>query len=517
MSTTPSLQSSFSESQSLWLELTIEGTPYCFELPASEAHAVTVGSSRAADLCINGAGIAPIHFHIERSRQALWIVPAYGSDDLRVGAARVVGTAPIGQHAVIELSDLKIDAHVSDSPPASSRRSSTANVLDTSSPIGVRPSRVSRKPHEADAFSVRSWLRDRVDCDAPTICVDHLVATCSLTPELPTLEFSPPSESGSVQAPDAPSPVRERAPVAFSENRDQDEPTVHNQAPVTAAGSTAPKAAALRASAKEQTPEVVPFWLTELEQCSRVVAALPARPASAKPRKPAPPLDQPQESPPEPEPPASSLDQVATTRLEPLKLSATAHDQAWMVDQSATEPDIVPRSPGLRSLLRCQKNRLGAFYRNFPGRFWVTAFSVTCVLSAGFGLLLGRLSERPVAHAPRAVRSAAAAQTSVTQSHPSSPIATSDAAAKILIVPPAASTKVETKNSELITSNLTTAVESLISGHYQEAHKAYDALSRHFPDNESLKTLSRLLQKKTGPDCNANADAAGISCPEMKL
>ena len=96
-------------------------------------------------------------------------------------------------------------------------------------------------------------------------------------------------------------------------------------------------------------------------------------------------------------------------------------------------------------------------------------------------------------------------------------IATSDAAAKILIVPPAASTKVETKNSELITSNLTTAVESLISGHYQEAHKAYDALSRHFPDNESLKTLSRLLQKKTGPDCNANADAAGISCPEMKL
>ena len=74
---------------SIWLELRVNGVAHMFELGADEPRAVAVGSLLRADLRIDRPGVEPVHFHIGRERNALWIVPAYRAKDLRVNAVRI--------------------------------------------------------------------------------------------------------------------------------------------------------------------------------------------------------------------------------------------------------------------------------------------------------------------------------------------------------------------------------------------------------------------------------------------
>ncbi len=97
---------------SLWIELRIDGVARTFELDAAETRAVAVGSLLRADLHIDRPGVAPVHFHIEREHDALWIVPAYGARDLRVNAARLTGPKQLDGQAVIEFSSVRIDARI---------------------------------------------------------------------------------------------------------------------------------------------------------------------------------------------------------------------------------------------------------------------------------------------------------------------------------------------------------------------------------------------------------------------
>jgi len=85
-----------------------------FELDADETRAVAVGSLLRADLGIDRPGVAPVHFHIEREHDALWIVPAYGAKDIRVNAAKLTGPKRLDGQAVIEFSNVRIDARILD-------------------------------------------------------------------------------------------------------------------------------------------------------------------------------------------------------------------------------------------------------------------------------------------------------------------------------------------------------------------------------------------------------------------
>ncbi len=96
--------------ESMWLELCFEGQSHTFELKADESRAVAVGSLRGADLRIDRPGVAPVQFHIERESDAMWIVPAYNSRDLRVDSACITGPQRIDGCAIIEFAGVRLYA-----------------------------------------------------------------------------------------------------------------------------------------------------------------------------------------------------------------------------------------------------------------------------------------------------------------------------------------------------------------------------------------------------------------------
>jgi len=73
-----------------------------------------------------------VQFHIEREDGQLWIVPAYGSNELRVDAVRVRGPKRIDRRALIEFCGLRVNANVFDVPPGP-ERSSCVRPRQTSS------------------------------------------------------------------------------------------------------------------------------------------------------------------------------------------------------------------------------------------------------------------------------------------------------------------------------------------------------------------------------------------------
>ena len=120
------------DSGSIWLELSFEGQTHSFSLQSDETRAVAVGSLLGADLRIDRAGVAPVQFHIEREDGQLWIVPAYGSNELRVDAVRVRGPKRIDRRALIEFCGLRVNANVLDVQPRP-ERSSCVRPRQTSS------------------------------------------------------------------------------------------------------------------------------------------------------------------------------------------------------------------------------------------------------------------------------------------------------------------------------------------------------------------------------------------------
>ena len=115
--------------ESLWLELCLDGVSHTFEFGADESRAIAVGSLMRVDLRIDRPGVAPVHFHIEREADDLWIVPAYSARDLRVNAARLTGPQRIHGHAIIEFSNVRLDAHIIDRDSAVMQSSPNEDLL----------------------------------------------------------------------------------------------------------------------------------------------------------------------------------------------------------------------------------------------------------------------------------------------------------------------------------------------------------------------------------------------------
>ena len=114
--------------ESMWLEICLDGASHCFEMKSDEACAVTVGSSNGSDVVVECPRVAPIQFYIERQKNALWIVPAYNSSDLRVNTAPICGPNRIGGYTVIEFAGIRVHASLLDAEVVMARSSSPRRV-----------------------------------------------------------------------------------------------------------------------------------------------------------------------------------------------------------------------------------------------------------------------------------------------------------------------------------------------------------------------------------------------------
>jgi len=112
---------------SYYLELSLDGKAHKFELGSMESRAVTVGSLPGVDLHIDRPGVAPVHFHLERDGASVWIVPAYGSGDLRLHGVPVNGPCALTTHGVIEFANLELIVSVNSPLSTGSTGSIRAN------------------------------------------------------------------------------------------------------------------------------------------------------------------------------------------------------------------------------------------------------------------------------------------------------------------------------------------------------------------------------------------------------
>jgi len=98
----------------VYVELTFNGQTRVQEFPPDDERAFVVGSADHASLRMNGDGIAPVQFHLEREDGAIWLIPAYGVDDLSVDWFRVLGPTPLDVKSVIEFCAARIHVTIAE-------------------------------------------------------------------------------------------------------------------------------------------------------------------------------------------------------------------------------------------------------------------------------------------------------------------------------------------------------------------------------------------------------------------
>jgi hypothetical protein len=129
--------------ESIEVTLGVGGQSYKFELERDGCGAFAVGSRTSADLRFDRPGVAPVHFHIERDDNRVWIVPAYGVSGIRVNATRITGPKVISGKAIIEFAAVRIRVLVIDYASGLAQDSSSDadtlgwNICTTQVAIGV--------------------------------------------------------------------------------------------------------------------------------------------------------------------------------------------------------------------------------------------------------------------------------------------------------------------------------------------------------------------------------------------
>ena len=129
--------------ESIEVTLGVGGQSYKFELERDGCRPFAVGSRASADLRFDRPGVAPVHFHIERDDNRVWIVPAYGVSGIRVNAARITGPRVISGKAIVEFAALRIRVLVIDYASGLTQDSSSDadtlgwNICTTQVGIGV--------------------------------------------------------------------------------------------------------------------------------------------------------------------------------------------------------------------------------------------------------------------------------------------------------------------------------------------------------------------------------------------
>lgn len=85
----------------LWLEILLNDEQWTFELGIDTDAAIVVGSHPSAQVQIARPGVAATHFHFERERNGLFVVPGYRAG-LRVNAAKVSEPVALTERGVID-------------------------------------------------------------------------------------------------------------------------------------------------------------------------------------------------------------------------------------------------------------------------------------------------------------------------------------------------------------------------------------------------------------------------------
>lgn len=113
------LQSSlraWSPDDPLWLVVGRDGKRVrCFELRPNVHRAIAFGSSKDADLRVDG--VPPIAFFVEREEGNVWLTPAYADSDLRVDARPLVARRQLTRSSIIDCATARLELIVRDTPP----------------------------------------------------------------------------------------------------------------------------------------------------------------------------------------------------------------------------------------------------------------------------------------------------------------------------------------------------------------------------------------------------------------
>lgn len=527
--------SSFRSEQSIWIELETAGARTSFELLPDGDRAIAVGSDAHADVQLSKPGVLGVHLYIERDGNGARLVPA-GTRDVRLDGNRLHGPTRILTSALIEFAGVRMNVGVLSERPASSPTDSdpsggrahrvayvrTLPELTATTTFSPAVTEASIWADESQTVPLRPFAESK-SCDAraaeppsqysPAEDPSDDLLTVPLRPVAPTecgssveLQTAPmqPLAVGDPLAPQTTAPIQTFFPP-FDPSETQDTVPVR---PVVASEFVSP----------EVTERLVPVESVPIRPCPMKTVQGPA---------------------------ATSLLVVspdATTGFEPVRTSAgserrplPAIDPNHVGGETRPEAQYAPLAPvnqerGPRRLLRRLQSslaELGILTQRRPGRVAAVAvvlsFVLTSALVAASRAVHSRATNPPapkiehVASTPSAVAAALIASTPENGGPRPVPASSSrpDEPAISFATGPAGKTAPRnTPGAPVTDTEVSAAVNALVTGRRPDAAKAYVDLARRNPENPAYEALARLVTRSTDPRCATSEPPQ--SCPEVK-
>ncbi len=507
---------------SIWLELCVDGQSNAYELNADETRAVAVGSLLRADLRIDRPGVAPVHFHIEREGNDLWLVPAYGSHDLRVDTARLSGPQRIKGRAVIEFCGARIEARVHEQRPVVTRESSARlRSDDWSERLLESPSRVFEQRELGSLQNTDSALPNS-DGALPTVAIKKFVSSIAPMPEQPTTRFAPVTNSTivPVQRTVVIAPLRV-IPLTSQPEGDKVPPTLRTGELPAQPIETTERLESMNNRLAQDTIQMAPFWMTELVPEQNAPSDLPlvgqsVHSPSATPTVSLSPGDswvvkEPRQSQPH-------ADTATTSYFEPFRISKAPFAAALNAGTQSTRAFDLQYVRTDEFEARGWLASLGLLSRRRPLLVWLVGTVTAFALTASIALLWKHHRQPSESHLRPECPAHSAVPSSSTTRAATLPHTSTGRVPEPIVVIPAATSVVTSMPKKGQSSNpeLVAAVGHLMSGRYSDALVAYAALATQSPNDASLAVVSRLLAKKTDSKCSNPAFNSNISCPQVK-
>lgn len=489
---------------SLWLEVRQAGRVHVFCCARDDERAIVLGSLPRADIHVAALGMAPVHLHFEREGALLLLAPSYHAE-VRVNSMLARGPVALPAHAIVEFSGLRIEVLVHSTRPKSA---------DTPSPdiperesgiayIAALPTDTQTTKLALEAYPRVDNVQGGIETSENLVDINHeALRTQRIVRGEPDYQTTQ---------------VMERLQVVTDAIPVQAQQTMRME-------RVSPEAF------RFPTVEVTPVIETRRLKPVEVAAAAPKQDISAPP---------PPEVPSSPaalgwqETTAFDLEslrsELAPTPLPAAKVAtaptprppsppAPATTSAPMSGKSSPPPARSVRArPGVlgRALMR-----LGEHAKARPAAvagaglcisiaLALTLVGLTQVVGGGRSALATPHPSAGSASMPAHTEpptSSAAVQPEATAPTPS----TSTAVAIAADAPkPLTSQRAPSPTA----SPMALAAAHLVAGRYVEARAAYAALSASHPENLAYQSMSRLLERRTGPSCNGLG--ASSSCPEI--
>jgi hypothetical protein len=450
---------SFQLERPLFVHLSGGAYQHVFELDSTEERAFLVGSSRAADLCIERPGVAAVEFHVERLHGEVWLVPGYRGGGVLVNGAPLVARRRVDQRLVVDLGALSLEVYVSDdeAAPGAARSSSAPR------PLPADYGSLLPTDTACTAFAMTPFQGTPMD-DADS---DVLLKTQPLAVvRVPVVLAEQRTERlAPIVAPPPPAPT-ETLPL--------------NQTQRLAPVLVPPPAVRPTPTIVVRAPEVAPAPPPPIDS----FAALAAQDTTAFDVEACPPV---------PEQPQRREDEVSPVR------AVTAQRLA-----RASQPPR-RRTHGLLE-------QLGLLAKARPGLVLGGGTAAALMISLA---LVGAMQLTTRRGAPPASPPSPGAAT-MAPIPSANPVASAVVRPPfVAIQPPPVPSGRRAKAAVVADPDLVAAVGHLAAGRLTEAAQSYQSLSTRAEGAEVYGKLSALLTRRAGPSCVAPAPANGNACPEI--